>query len=234
MPEHSLDLPKLLSLVAHELRTPAGVVSGYLRMLQQGRAGALSPQQTKLVDAADRSSARIVQLLDQISDLAKIESGALPLIRQTESLPDLLAALRNPPIAGRSDAPDIAIDGEVPDVDVEVDGTRLSGALEALATAARHTPEGRETIAVRAWEGVGHDELNILIAIGAPEAIAETGPHARGTRLPYDCWRGGFGLELTIAARVVALHDGEIFTLATRPGSAVTLVRLPTCSGQAA
>lgn len=234
MAEHSPDLPKLLSLVAHELRTPAGVVSGYLRMLQQGRGGALSAQQIKLIEAADRSTARIVELLDEIGDLAKLESGALPLTRQVIPLPDLLAALRNPSSTDPSDAPTIALDGEAPEVEVDVDAARLRGALEALAIAARRSPEGRETIAVRAWEGVGHDELNVLIAIGSPESIARTGPYARGTRLPYDCWRGGFGLELAIAARVVALHEGEVFTLATRPGSAVTLVRLPTSSSQAA
>ena len=234
MTEHSPDLPKLLSLVAHELRTPAGVVAGYLRMLQQGRAGALGAQQAKLVEAADRSSARVIELLDELSDLAKLESGALPLARQLVSLPDLLSALRSPSGADPSDAPAITIDGAVPEVDIEVDLARLRGALKALAIAARRTPEGQETIAVRAWGGVGHDELDVLIAIGSPDAIAEIGPHARGTPLAYDCWRGGFGLELAIAARVVALHEGEICTLATRPGSAVALVRLPTSSGQAA
>jgi len=232
--EHSPDLPKLLSLVAHELRTPAGVVSGYLRMLQQGRAGSLMAQQTKLIEAADRSSARVIELLDGLSDLAKLESGALPLIRQTVSLPDLLGALQTPSGADPSDAPAISIDGEVPEIDIEADVARLRDALESLAVAARRTPEGRETIAVRAWEGVGHDELDVLVAIGSPEAIGETGPHARGTRQPYDCWRGGFGLDLAIAARIVSLHEGEVFTLATRPGSAVTLVRLPTSSSQAA
>jgi len=232
--EHSPDLPKLLSLAAHELRTPAGVVAGYLRMLQQGRAGALSAQQAKLIEAADRSSARVIELLDQLSDLARLESGALPLARRAVSLPELLSALRSPSGADPSDAPAIAIDGAVPEIDLEVDLARLRSALEALAIAARRTPEGVETITVRAWEGVGHDELDVLIAIGPPDAIAEIGPHARGTRLPYDCWRGGFGLELAIAARIVALHEGEICTLATRPGSGVTLVRLPASSGQAA
>jgi signal transduction histidine kinase len=232
--EDSPDLPRLLALVAHELRTPAGVVSGYLRLLAQGRGGSLSAQQVKIVEAADRSAARLVELLDEISDLAKIESGETPLSRQTLPLAEVLEALRRRPPGGPAEAMEIAIDGDVPEVDVEVDTVRLREALESLALAARRSPEDRDPIAIRAWEGAGHDELDVLIAIGSPEAVAETGPHARGTRLPYDCWRGGLGLALAIAARVVALHDGEIFTLATRPGTAVTLVRLPTASSQAA
>lgn len=229
MPEPNLDWPKLLSLVAHELRTPAGVVTGYLRLLQQGRAGSLTDAQQKLVEAADRSSDRVSAILDDLSDLAKLESGTVQLARQRAPLPELLAALR--PAAAQFA---ITVHGDVPAVELEADLARVRRALAALAMAARRSPDDREPVLIRSWESAGLDALDVWIALGSRDAVADVGPHVRGTRLPYDCWRGGHGLDLVLAARVIALHEGELWTLMTRPGSAVTLVRLPAASSQAA
>lgn len=233
MPEPTQDWPKLLSLVAHELRTPAGVVAGYLRMLMQGRSGGLTDAQRKLVDAADRSSARLTELLDELSDLAKLETDSAPLAGQTSvALAELLSPLRES--AAAPEAPAIAIHGEIPDVAVDADVPRLRRALSTLAAAERRDEDGTAPVALRSWTEGRSDRLDVLIALGSPDIIREVGPHARATRLPFDCWRGGRGLALVLAARVIALHDGAVWTLATRPGSSVTLVRLPEASSQAA
>ncbi len=233
MPEPSPDWPKLLSLLAHELRTPAGVVAGYLRMLLQGRSGDLTDAQRSLVEAADRSSARLTELLDELSDLAKLEADSAPRAGQTPvALAELLSPLRGSGAAREASA--ITIHGDIPDVAVDADVTRLRRALSALAAAERRDEAGTIPVVLRSWTEGRSDQLDVLIALGSPDIIREVGPHARATRLPFDCWRGGHGLALALAARVIALHDGAVWTLATRPGSSVTLVRLPETSSQAA
>jgi signal transduction histidine kinase len=228
--DRSQDWPKLLSLVSHELRTPAGVVEGYLKMLQQGRCGPLADAQRPVIEAAERSSARVLELLTGISDLAALDAnGAHPRQRTT-----LAAFLRTIPVAAHADAGVLVEVGEAPDVELEVDLTRVRRAFVSLSVAVRRTGEPSEPVRVRAWEGAGHDELDVWIALGVGDAIAEAGPHVRGARLAYDCWRAGHGLDLVLAARVIELHDGEVCSLATRPGSSVTLVRLPTSASQAA
>ena len=82
--------PKVLSLASHELRTPAGVVSGYGRMLLQSGADALTPAQRKLLEAADRSSARVADLLVQMSELARLASVGTPLAPQETDLAALV------------------------------------------------------------------------------------------------------------------------------------------------
>ena len=69
MPTHEDDYPQLLSLAVHEFRTPAGVVSGYLRMLQRDTDHPLSSRQSKMVGEAEKSCARIVALVGELSEI---------------------------------------------------------------------------------------------------------------------------------------------------------------------
>ena len=63
--------PKLLSLAVHELRTPASVVGGYLRMLQREQRRRLSERQRKMVEEAEKSCARIVALVAELSEVGQ-------------------------------------------------------------------------------------------------------------------------------------------------------------------
>src|SRR5216117_2519445 len=73
--------PPLLSLAVHEFRTPASVVGGYLRMLQRDGDG-LSDRHRKMIDEAEKSCARLVGLIAELSDIGKIDSGLLTLNRE--------------------------------------------------------------------------------------------------------------------------------------------------------
>jgi nitrogen-specific signal transduction histidine kinase len=69
--------PKLISLAVHELRTPAGVVGGYLRMLQRDTEAPLTERQRKMVDEAEKSCARLVALIATLSEVGKIDDGQI-------------------------------------------------------------------------------------------------------------------------------------------------------------
>jgi hypothetical protein len=105
--------------------------------------------------------------------------------------------------------------------------------LTTLVCAAGRDPD-RATLAARALSGPGLDELNVWLILGRPDVVAAIGSTLRGTRQTFDCWRAGHGLALVLATRIVALHDGEVLAMATRPGSVATLVRLPKASSKAA
>ncbi len=66
---------RLLSLAVHELRTPASVVGGYLRMLQRDTTAPLSERQRKMVDEAAKSYRRMVALIDELSEISKLDTG---------------------------------------------------------------------------------------------------------------------------------------------------------------
>src|SRR3989475_5365298 len=69
---------ELLSLAVHEFRTPASVVSGYLRMLQRDTTP-LNDRHRKMVDEAEKSCARLVALVAEMSEVSKLDAGVTAL-----------------------------------------------------------------------------------------------------------------------------------------------------------
>src|SRR4026209_510818 len=64
---------QLISLAVHEFRTPAGVVAGYLRMLQRDADQPLSGRQKKMVDEAERSCQRLAALIAALHEIHKLD-----------------------------------------------------------------------------------------------------------------------------------------------------------------
>ena len=71
--------PPLLSLAVHEFRTPASVVGGYLRMLQKDQDPPMSERQRHMIDEAEKSCARLVAIVAELSDIGKLDSGIVKL-----------------------------------------------------------------------------------------------------------------------------------------------------------
>lgn len=199
--------PKLLSLAVHEFRTPITVVSGYIRMLLKERAGPLSEQQRKLLEEAEKSCARLSGLVSEMSDLSSLEGGRASLNRGSVDLKSLLHEV----IVGLPDLPDRTIlvelrtDGASPTIDG--DANRLKTALTALLTALRREVVTSDRLIVQLADG--KEDSKILIA-GSDQlaSVAEADPH---TLEPFDEWRGGSGLSLAIARRIIGQHGGRVF-----------------------
>ena len=79
--------PKLISLAVHEFRTPASVVGGYLRMLQRDTETPLGDRQRKMIDEAEKSCARLVALIAELSEVGKIDDGHIAGDQATDLFP---------------------------------------------------------------------------------------------------------------------------------------------------
>src|SRR5687767_10156879 len=77
---------RLLSLAAHEFRTPASVVGGYLRMLQRDGEQPLSERQRKMVDEAEKSCDKLVSLIGELSEISKLDGGTASVKQETFEL----------------------------------------------------------------------------------------------------------------------------------------------------
>jgi signal transduction histidine kinase len=220
--------PKLLSLSAHELRSPLTVVAGYLRMLLKERAGPISDQQRRLLEEAEKSCGRLSELVAELSALSQLESGAAPFNRGTVNLQSVLADA----IAALPDLPEhtVTIALTVDDaLLVQGDAVRLRTALSSILQALRRELVTSDQLVVRvdAREGT-----SLRITIGEPgrlESLRELDPSAMS---PFDEWRGGNGLSLPAACRIVEAHGGRVLSppdagQAERKASAIiTLPRL--------
>ena len=68
-----------LANMSHELRTPLNTVLGMTQALEEQILGTLNPRQTKAVQATERSARHLLELINDILDLARVESGMLEL-----------------------------------------------------------------------------------------------------------------------------------------------------------
>lgn len=70
---------RFVNMVSHELRTPLGAIGGYAGLLDEGIHGALSDEQRKYVARIRHNQQHLLRLVNELLDLAKIESGQFPM-----------------------------------------------------------------------------------------------------------------------------------------------------------
>jgi K+-sensing histidine kinase KdpD len=199
--------PKVLSLSVHEFRTPMTVVAGYIRMLLKDRAGALTDQQRKLLEEAEKSCARLSALVAEVSELSNLEAGTMPFNKVTT---DVEAALREavnalPPLPDREVAVTLDLGGSTPPL--AADSARLTQAFTAVIAALRRELIGDEPLGVRGRPAGADYE----ILIGDPPTIAALDAEPPGEWGVFDEWRGGVGLSLAVARRILNAHGASIF-----------------------
>lgn len=216
--------PPLISLTVHEFRTPLGVVSGYLRMLQ--RDAGLNERQRKMIDEAERSCARLADIVSELSDIGNIDSGAIALARKHVNLFALLSEVAEHVQEGRDREVRLVIRGTEDGASIVGDAPRLRNALDAiLRTILRETAGPRTIVAERRLErSEGTTSAVIIVAPG--ESVSAAYEARPGV---FDEKRGGLGLALPLARRVIVGHGGAVWSAAEPEALArgSIIVRMP-------
>ena len=205
-PEHDL-LPRAMSLASHELRTPLSVISGYVRMLLKEQGGPLSEKQRKMLEEADRSCSRMSMLVSEMSDLGKLESGQLQIERRPIDLAALVVELASRMQEGRDRGVRLEVRGADKPLPIVGDRARLETAVAALVYASLRE-RGEPGVIVVECSASRDGEPAAVVAIGDEAVIREL----TQARTPFDEWvRGGLGLALPVARRVVEAHGGVLW-----------------------
>jgi two-component system, cell cycle sensor histidine kinase PleC len=219
-------LPRVVSLAVHELRTPVTVVAGYLRMLLREQGGPLTDKQRKMLEEADRSCSRIGGLVAEMSEFSKLEAQELGLVRADLDLAALVAEVAS----GMHDN-DRGVRLDVRGADrplmVSGDRPRLAAAVKALLhSAIRERGEpGVVVVTCSAREGT---PPWAIVAVGDDALVATLADSASAQPLPsFDEWRGGMGLALPVARRVLEAHGGAVWSAADSTSRAAAALRLP-------
>jgi signal transduction histidine kinase len=196
------NLGHLLSLIAHEVRAPLGVVRGYLLLLDQG-AGLPEAHRTA-VAASLRASDRAAELLNQLSALARLHRGEVVLSLQHLPLPPLLQSAIETLALPKDPVVTVHV-GDTPDVSVMADGPLMRTAIAGLASAVVRAQAADTRVYLLTREEPYHGERGVTLTITAMEALT-----ASHTDRPLDLMRGGLGLELPIAEFIIDAHRGHV------------------------
>ncbi|MFN7979600.1 MAG: hypothetical protein U0P30_15815 [Vicinamibacterales bacterium] len=209
----------LLSLLGHELRAPAGVVGGYLALLDRER-DRLSPTQCQALDGARRGQQAIVDTLDDLRRLTRAwaaESEPLVVTAADRLSHDTRLAAEQRRLA-------VTIQCETA---AAVARRGHDGALaEALATVAEAV--GRETGCPVTITTTVDDE-GVVWRVRPVDV-----PAGHTDRQPFDRWRAGLGVRLVTAVTLIEASGGTLTDLRVDGARAGVDVRLPLASAAAA
>jgi signal transduction histidine kinase len=200
--------PQLLSLAVHELRTPASVVGGYLRMLQRDLDEPLSVRQRRMLDEAEKSCGRLVALIAEMSDIGKLDSGLIAFARQPLDLFSVLNEVAEGVQEARDRDVHLVVRGDDSAL-ITGDGARLRAAFDAVFRAILREKAGPATVvADRRLANVdGRRSAVVVVADAAGVQEAYERPRA-----VFNERRGGLGLALPLARRVIEGHGGRIWS----------------------
>jgi PAS domain S-box-containing protein len=213
---------EFLANMSHELRTPLNAILGLSESLLEQISGTLTPRQVKSVTTISTSGQHLLELINDILDLSKIEAGKLELNAETLDLREFCESCL---VFVRTQAMHKHIDvAFAPDKTIETfpaDPKRFKQVLVNLLTnAVKFTPEGgRIGLTVAALEEVNALRFTVWdTGVGIAEDD-QSKLFQSFSQIDSSLSRGqeGTGLGLALVAKLVELHGGSV-TLESAPG----------------
>jgi signal transduction histidine kinase/CheY-like chemotaxis protein/HAMP domain-containing protein len=211
---------QFLANMSHELRTPLNSLLILARLLAQNPGRNLSVKQVEYANVIHSAGSDLLQLINDILDLSKVEAGRMDVRAERFSLAALLEDLQatfRPLTAEKGLDFEVRVDDSAPDALV-TDRQRLRQVLGNLVSnAVKFTERGRVTLRVaRAGTGNGPEDTSVAFSVTdtgigiAPENLAVIfGAFQQGDGTLSRRY-GGTGLGLSIASEVSALLGGSI------------------------
>lgn len=215
---------EFLSVVSHELRTPLNAVLGFGSFLEDELAGPLNEQQRDFVRKLLKGGERMLVLIDDLLDYARIQAGRFEISWGESDVPSLIEEIVDSfePAAGEKK---LRLFSEVEaEGTVCLDRRRIQQALaNLLSNAIKFTPEGGE-VRVRAF----FEGKRLVVE------VSDNGIGIREEDLPklFNAFRqldmsltrraGGVGLGLSISKAIVEGHRGSIEGSSPGPGKGST------------
>lgn len=204
---------RFLGMAAHDLRNPLASVRGLAEFLREGTVGQLTPDQLDLVNTIHDASQQMLAMVNELLDLATIESGELKIQPATHNFADLIEKsvfLANIDAARKKTRLEFSPPAEACYVSIDV--AKMQQVVDnLLSNATKYSPPG-STITVELRRAAGHAVLGVKDqGPGIPENERD--------RLFKDFGRlsvkptGGeksTGLGLAICRKIVDAHHGAI------------------------
>jgi len=229
--EHDRLKSQFLANMSHELRTPLNAIIGFSEILGDKTFGELNAKQTKYINNVLVSGRHLLQLINDILDLSKVEAGRLEL---EPSRVNIKGLLENSLIIIKEQAMthgiklDLDISQELMDLEISADERKLKQSMfNLLSNAAKFTPDGGE-IHITAQSSIINHQSSIQISVAdtgigiKPEDQERVFGEFEQLDSTYARQHKGTGLGLALTRRLVELHGGRIWVESEGEGKGST------------
>jgi signal transduction histidine kinase len=193
----------------HEFRTPASVVGGYLRMLQKDQDPPMSERQRRMIDEAEKSCARLVAIVAELSDIGKLDSGAVKFSQQRLDLFSLTEKVAELVHEASDRNVHLKLSGPSDGAQMTGDTARLRTAIDAVFRAILREKPGPSTVVAERRHVTSNGGPTAVLIVADEGRVQEAYDREAG---PFDDKRGGLGLALPLARRVIEGHGGRIWS----------------------
>lgn len=219
--------------VSHEFRTPLSLIIGPVDDLREGRAGELGPLARRRLDSVQQHARRLLQLVEQLLDVARLESGTMRLTAEVRDLVPLMRRMAESfgSLAERRGI-DFRLSCPVGGIRVRCDSDHMEKVIGNLVgNALKFTPPGgRVELRIKAdseGDGMAVIEIEDTGPGIAPEHQAKV--FERFYQVDDSSRRAheGTGIGLALVRELVELHDGTVGLRSTVGAGSTFTVRLP-------
>jgi signal transduction histidine kinase len=214
----SADVAKssFLAQMSHELRTPLNAIIGFSEILEDQTFGPLNERQSRYISHVHTSGLHLLELINQILDLSKVEAGKMELYFSPVNISRLLESgivMIMEKARKHGIKVDLRVEPELSEAGIEADEIKLRQIVfNLLSNAAKFTPDGGRVDLLARKEG---DELIISVSdtgIGIrPEDRERIFGSFEQLDSSYTRRQQGTGLGLALARSLVELHGGRIW-----------------------
>jgi len=178
-------------------------------MLQRDTDPPLSERQRRMVDEAEKSCARLVAIVAELSDIGKIDSGGLSLGQQSLDLFSLVGEVAELVHEARDREVLLDVRGSTTGAPMTGDLIRLRAAFDAIFRAILREKPGPATVVAERRLDVRDGRSSAVVIVADAASVQQAYERDPG---PFDEKRGGLGLALPLARRVIEGHGGRLWS----------------------
>ncbi len=209
-----------IATVSHELCTPLGFIKGYATTLLREDTTWDENTRREFLAIIDEEADRLRELIDNLLDSSRLQSGTLKMQFQPVRLDALLRDI-SVRASSRYENISIKLDLKVTDMRAEVDPTRIAQVLDnLLGNATKYAPGAPVLVTLESFG----DRVHISVHDDGPGIAPEHLDHLfkRFYRVPdHSSTTHGTGLGLFICRQIIHAHGGEI-SVDSKPGEGTT------------
>jgi signal transduction histidine kinase len=204
---------EFVALASHQLRTPATAVKQYLGMVLQGYVGEITEVQNEMLGKAFESNERQIQIVNQILNAARVDTGRLVMSTSPVNIGNLVNGVAYD-MQSSIEAHKHTLKLEIPETEIMVmaDAGYMRMVVENLiGNAVAYTPDGG-VITVTVQKMKHECRLSVTdTGVGIRKAdISKLFTKFSRIHNPLSVQAGGSGIGLYLAAEIIRLHNGTI------------------------